>query len=296
MAREGDTLKRLARAVTPPALYAAASRLKRGRPDSPYPYEYVPEGWRGARPGDGWNEASVRDSYLAGWPAFVESVRGTGPQHLGAGYGLLAGHNAVACVSYALALAAWGRPSLSLLDWGGGLGQFYLRGRAALPGVRIEYHCKDVPLLAAQGRALFPEAEHPDVGFSSDESCLTRRYDFVLAATSLHYSEDWRRVLAALARAARGYLMLTRLPCHPDGPAYVYRHRALGSEFLSWSFPAGELLGCAGDAGLTLVREFLLDEAPQPIRGAPSPSTLRAYLFRGRDDHADTDPVADPDS
>ncbi len=266
---------RLLRAAMPPFIYSAAAKLRERRRGQAPPYEFVPGGWQGNLPFSGWNAESVLASYQAGWPDFVESVGGTQPQHLGASYGLLAGHNVVACFSYALALVAQNKRALSILDWGGGIGHYYLRSRAALPHVALEYHCKDVPLLAGHGRTLFPEAV-----FSSDESCFDRRYDFVLASTSLHYSEDWRRVLTALADSAQDCLMLNRLPCHEEGPSYVYRQNALGSRFLSWSFNAGDLLRHAEAAGLSLFREFLISDGPQPIQGAPSPSQMRAYLFR----------------
>ena len=263
------------KAVTPPILYAAARRWQGRQTASGGEYEYVPEGWDGDLSLNGWDAQSILDHYKADWPEFVRSVTETQPQSLPAGYGLLAGHNVVACFSYALALAARNRPALSVLDWGGGIGHYYLRGRAALPDVPIEYHCKDVPLLAEHGRALFPEA-----CFYSDDSCFGRTYDFVLASTSLHYSQDWQRVLLSLARATDGWLLLNRLPCHQEGPAYVYRQRALGSRFLSWSFNAAELLQCAEASGLSLFREFLISDGPQPILNAPSPSVMRAYLFR----------------
>ncbi len=268
-------LNRLLRAATPPFVWAALAGLRGDRRWQAPVYEFVPEGWRDAPPFSGWNAQSVLESYQAGWAAFAESVGGTRPQHLGASYGLVAGHNVVACFSYALALAARDKRALSMLDWGGGIGHYYLRSRAALPEVPIEYHCKDVPLLAEYGQSLFPEA-----AFCSDETCLDRRYDFVLASTSLHYSQDWRRVLTGLADATGDCLLLNRLPCHPDGASYVYRQRALGSEFLSWSLPVTELLRCAEASGLSLFREFLISDGPQPIQNAPSPSTMRAYLFR----------------
>jgi len=268
-------LKQVVKALTPPVLYAAARRWKIPPMSPSGEYEFVPEGWSAVSLSSGWNTRSILDYYQEQWLEFFKSVAGTQPQLLPVGYGQLAGHNVIACFSYALALAAHGKPQLSMLDWGGDIGHYYLRSRAALPDVPIDYHCKDVPLLAEYGRSLFPEAS-----FYTDKSCFNRTYDFVLASTSLHYSEDWRQDLTALAHSTHGCLLLNRLPCHHRAGSYVYRHRALGSEFLSWSLNAEEVLDCAADAGLTLRREFLISDGPQPIKNAPSPSVMRAYLFR----------------
>lgn len=270
-------LKHLVKAVTPPILYEAAHRWKRAAPAPAGEYEFVPEGWAAASHCPGWNAQSILDHSQEQWPEFVRSLTGTQPQLLPVIYGPLAGHNVVACFSYALALAAHQKPQMSMLDWGGGIGHYYLRSRVALPDVPIDYHCKDVPLLASYGRSLFPEAT-----FYSDHSCFDRTYDFVLASTSLHYSEDWERILARLAHSTEGWLLLNRLPCHDGAASYVYRQRALGSEFLSWSLNAEEVLACAADAGVELFREFLISETPQPILNAPHLSRMRAYLFHKR--------------
>ena len=79
-----------------------------------------------------------------------------------------------------------------MLDWGGSTGHSYLLAQALLPDVR---------LLAQYGAQLFP-GQH----FYGDESCLERSYDFVMASSSLHYSEDWQRLLAGLARAPGEYI------------------------------------------------------------------------------------------
>ena len=162
-----------------------------------------------------------------------------------------------------------------MLDWGGAIGQYLLLSRAALPGVVFDYHCKDLPLLAAYGQRL-----HPDAAFSSDEACLSRTYDFVLASSSLHYSHDWVRLFRRLAGATRGCFLLTRTPVHEGGPSYVFSQRAYGSEYLGWSLSRAELEGCAAEAGLTLIREFVMSPASIPIVDAPHPSRQFGFLFR----------------
>jgi putative methyltransferase (TIGR04325 family) len=180
--------------------------------------------------------------------------------------------------AYVLALAARGKSRLSMLDWGGGIGHYYLLARALVPDVVLEYCCKDVPLLAGHGRTLFP-----DQRFCSDDSCLARRYDLVFASASLHYSEDWRSALASLGKAADGYLYITRLPVVTQAPSFVFIQRpyayGYGTEYLGWCLNRGEFLAEAGRAGLALVREFAIGECP-PIAGATEQCRYRGYLFR----------------
>src|SRR5262249_55588004 len=116
--------------------------------------------------------------------------------------------NAILIFGYALALASWRRDTVSVLDWGGGAGLFYLLSRALLPpSVAIEYHVKDLPGVCEYGRQALP-----DVQFYEDESCLQDSYDFVLASNSLQYAEDWHPLVSRLTGATRGYLLLTHVP------------------------------------------------------------------------------------
>ena len=92
-----------------------------------------------------------------------------------------------------------------------------------------------------------------------------------------------------LAGAASPYLLLTRVPVVFDEPSFVVlqrmrRHR-FETESPCWIFNRQELLDAAGDAGVELVREFLVDAGPRsPARPQDE---ARSYLFRalrvGRD-------------
>ena len=168
---------------------------------------------------------------------------------------------------------------MSVLDWGGGVGLFYLLSRALLPDeVELDYHCKDLPALCSYGREALPQAH-----FHEDESCLERRYDLVLASSSLQYSENWSEVLQRLAGAAGSYLYLARVPVVLKCPSFVVLQRAyrygLGTEFLSWVFNRDELLEAASRSGTKLVREFVFGEK-SAIRGTPEQDETRGFLFR----------------
>jgi putative methyltransferase (TIGR04325 family) len=251
-------------------------------------WEYVPEGWARQHVDariKGWNADGVVEAYRRKLPAFREALQGTGPIDFPTSPALRTRRGpeweqrALLAYAYALALASRGTDRLSMLDWGGGVGLFYLLSRALLPPeVEIDYHCKEVPALCAYGREVLPAAR-----FYEDESCLDARYDFVVASSSLQYTEDWQRLLERLAAATCGYLFLTRVPVVPTSRSFVVLQRVgsygLGTAYLSWVFNQSELVGTAVGAGMELVREFVFGYRP-PIRGAPEQDETRGFLFR----------------
>jgi putative methyltransferase (TIGR04325 family) len=286
---------------TPPYLWQALKWAKDGlrarreaepvvgplpaEPGPPTEWEYVPEGW--ARPVPGWTVDGVAEAYADRWPSYVEALSGPGP--LGIEHGVPTGervdrydraaHNTIVSYGYAAALAGHGARRLSILDWGGGLGHYEPLTRALLPGVELEFHCKELPAVADRGRRL-----SPDVPFHDDDSCLERRYDLVLASSSLQYAEDWRHLLLSLGKATAGYLFVTRLPVALRASSFVVLQRAYRygykTEYLGWVVSRQELLREAASARLELVREFLLS-AWFSAAGAPEdPVEHRGYLFR----------------
>ncbi len=297
-------LKRAKDAARPAGAPPAAAAPPQPQEDGPRPrppeWEYVPEGW--ARQASdprvkGWDVNAIAASYRAKWPAFVRALEP--PRPLGIAHEVPVGvevpnddraaHNTLVSYAYVLALAAGGRPQVSLLDWGGGSGHYYLVSKSVLPGVEIDYHCKDVPKLCALGRELVPEGR-----FYDDESCLERTYDLVLASGSLQYSAPWQETLARLAAAAARYLFVTRLPIALDTDSFVVVQRpyAYGyeTEYLGWVLNRGEVIAAGEAAGLELAREFLMS-AWLSAEGAPEvPVEYRGYLFRRpeRPRHAST--------
>lgn len=269
-----STVKKIIRLLAPPLVYQVASRWKKRTPQDTL--SYVPKGWQEKAAYRGWNVESVLEAYKATWPRLVRESQTAAQFNVIMGAEDVGLQNILLCFAYSLALAAQGKESLSLLDWGGAIGQYKLLAQAALPGVPIEYHCKDVPLLAEYGQQI-----NSDAFFSSDAvSCLSRSYDFVLVSGSLQYSEDWQADFRALARATHGYLLLTRTPVNDGGSSFVFSQSAYGSEWLGWSFSQSELFACAAAAGLLLVREFLMSNDDIPIVNAPYPSKQRGFLFR----------------
>jgi len=297
------TLRQLAKQILPPFITSLLIRAARGEGRRGAPeWEYVPDGWshvpRGTKAGagaSGWNVESVARTQRAKWDRFVELMQADGGTAPLAVYheastltnDSLVAHHTFMTYGYVLALAARAaRPigstsdRLSILDWGSGLGHYAVVSRALLPDVTLDYHARDLPLLCDAGRATIPGATFHD----TDASALgePRRYDLIVASGSLHYHQEWRQILGGFATASRRFVYVTRLPIVHHAPSFVViqRPRAGGydTEYLGWFFNRAEFLRGAHEAGLRLVREFLVDERPH-THGAPEQCEFRGYLF-----------------
>ncbi|HEY6451735.1 MAG TPA: methyltransferase domain-containing protein [Steroidobacteraceae bacterium] len=244
--------------------------------------QYVPDGWHATR---SWNDPSVADAQEKHWPILVRNVSGPGP--LGVAHFPWhttredrADHNVMMSYGYVLALSARKRDAISVLDWGGGAGHYWLYSKALLPEVELEYHCFDLPSLCSLGRRLLP-----GIHVGADEAeFLGRRYDLVISSSALHYFEDWRSEVDKLAQATGEYLYVSRLQVVTRAASFVAAHRMHHSgygEFLSWCINRQEFLNCLERCGLELVREFVYYNR-SVIRGAPEQGDCRGYLFRRR--------------
>ncbi len=282
-------LKHVLREVVPPAAWRVMRELRGHRAGSgghaAREWEYVPEGWAYAQAhpeARGWDVEEIRDVYARKWPRFRALVQGTAPLGVAHESDLvsnedLVSHNAVMGFGYVLALAARNRQSVSLLDWGGGIGHYYLISQALFPDLAVDYHCKDARALAEYGAEVLPEGH-----FYHDESCLAGSYDLVMASTSLHYTENWQPLVRALAQSARSYLYVTGLPTVRAAASFVFVQRpyayGYNTEYLGWCLNRDEFLSCAALADVTLVREFVVGLKP-PVHNAPEQVVYRGFLF-----------------
>ncbi len=253
--------------------------------------EYVPEGWQTKHLQiKGWNVESVPMRIKANWPLFLHTVESRGPLTVAhplwnadraptPGAGDYAWHNTAMAYAYVLALAARRLNRLSLLDWGGGTGHYYILSKALIPDVEFDYHCKDVPLLCQYGRELLPEA----IFYEDEEVCLKRSYDLVLASASLQYCHDWKGTVSRLASVSRSYLYVTRIPIVRHAASFVVVQRMYShgyqTEFLSWFLNREEFLNHMASLQMELVREFLINEWIYAHK-APEDGECRGFLFR----------------
>lgn len=277
------------RRITPPFLLHAARRVRgkiTGSRAALPVWERVPEGWARAQADEfvrGWNVPSVEKWHRQRFELWSRAFRapkplGTSEYAVDSTEQYLHSHNVHVSFAYVLALAARNRARLAVLDWGGGIGQYYLLARSVLPELELAYHCKDVPLICSAGRQL-----NPEVTFHDDETCLERSFDLVVASNSLQYGEDWRGTLGKLAAAAGAFLYVAQLPTVLETPSFVavqrpYAHQ-LETEYLGWIFNQREFLAVAGDLGLDVVREFFFGNTLD-VHRAHEPAVHRGFLLR----------------
>lgn len=288
---------RFAKLLVPPLFLNAAkwfyyTCLKVAGVDRFVDYEYIKDGWSYVNSHAevrGWNVEEILGVQKKRWQKFKKSVEATGTLGLSNEFDVtqsidLAQHNTLVSFGYVVALAARNKKKLSILDWGGGIGHYYVLAKSLVPNVEIEYHCKEVPALAQYGSELFPKQR-----FYSDDTCLDRTYDLVVASASLHYTEKWEGLLSSLARAAECYLFVTRLPTVLRTSSFVFLQRpyAFGydTEYLGWCINRDHFLAEAKTMGLVLFREFLVAEQPYIFR-APEQCIYRGFLFRPETDHS----------
>jgi putative methyltransferase (TIGR04325 family) len=247
---------------------------------------YEPRGWIPNGPHRrGWNQESVAAAQQKHWPVLVQNLEGSGP--LGVSHlptrttrENTNDHNIMMSYGYVLTRAARERDRLSILDWGGGVGHYYLYSRALLPGVAIEYHCYDVPTLCRAGRRL-----QPDVQFHEEAADLAgAKFDLVISSSSLHYFENWQEAAGMLAQCTGAFLYIARLMTVTRGPSFVVRQRSTqgyGTEFQAWFLNREELLKCLERLGMKLVREFVFEEN-WLVRNAPEHGDCRGFLYERR--------------
>lgn len=249
-------------------------------------WEFLPDGWKRASGTRSWDAMEVARSYREKWPRFLDALEGPGPlgvnQEVPVGAAMyrydLVAQNSVLAYAMALARAHDGSRRLSVLDWCGALGHFYVLAKRLFPDLELDYHCREAPAVSAEGREVLPE-----VTFYDTDDCFERSYDLVIASGSLQYEEDWQRPLGNLAHASARWAFVTRVPVVREHASFVVVQRAYrygyGTETIGWVLNREEFLGAAADAGLELEREFVVH--PQwTIEGAPEAPTHAGFLLR----------------
>ena len=261
---------RIVKPIVPPFLWSIGKDVKRRLSRSVDHYAYAPHGWETPLPpGEGnetyWSTFVAQERVLC--QELIERVR--------AGHPVLTSDDEImnyVTFGYVLALAARHRDRLSVIDYGGNLGDYYWVGKALLTGVELEYHCKELPAIAAAGRVLTPEAT-----WHTDDSCFAASYDLVMFSGSLPYLPDWKDTLQSATHSTRHYLFLSA-PSVTGVPTFVITQRSGGVTNLQYLFNRSEIIDTVQRAGLCLVREFAMGGHP-PVANAPEQPRSIGWLF-----------------
>jgi putative methyltransferase (TIGR04325 family) len=252
-----------------------------GRLKSPSDWQirYSPEGWQDFPQKAGWNAGELVQARSTDWKAYLERLAGTAPlgfKHTGTDPSDVfdvGWQNLHLAFGYALGLAAQRRSEISILDWGGGLGQYYWLSRALYPELKLKYACKEMPAFVEAGRELSPQVE-----WTSNDQCLSEAHDLILMSGSLQYERDWKSLLARISSSQSRYFYLTRLPVALRGESYASVQTGMGSQMMLWTLSREDLLATLRGLGWTLVREIVLEEKPE-ITDAPEPCVVRGFLL-----------------
>jgi putative methyltransferase (TIGR04325 family) len=281
-------LKNFIRQLVPPVVWNSI-RYARSTLSSPSSEirecEYIPEGWKyQIESAEGWNHSSISDIEKTKWNEFVRLLEGTDPVGIAHEAAKLENrnlpaHHSIMCFGYVLAMVGNQRSTLSILDYGGGLGHYFLFARALLPSLKLSYFCMDLASFCSEGKKLLPEVTF----FDSPKQCDSHKYEIIFASGSFHYTKDWKALLKSFVEWSSSYVFLTRVPTVRDAATYVmiqrpYRY-GYQTEYLGWVLNRKELLQYCRDLGLILVREFLVAEGLE-ILNAPEQPDFCGFLFR----------------
>ena len=282
--------KRVALRWLPPVLadaikHARDRLVSAGLPGAgPPSWEMVPdtdEVWEGHQ---GWSHESIARTQQRKWQDFLQSVEGTrafgqsheAPRDAAPDVGP---HNTIMSFAYAFGRAALGRQRVSVLDWGGGLGHYFVYARKLYPELDMDFVIKDLPGLCEIGRALLPDATF----ISEETQALARRYDLVFASSSLHYTRDCYGLLGRLCASAERWLMITRLPIVEENDDFVVVQRphmyGYMTEYPGWFINRRRLIDFVTGCGFMLDRQFLVAERPH-VPNAPEQAQYGGFLFR----------------
>jgi putative methyltransferase (TIGR04325 family) len=264
------TSKQVVKAIVPPLLWNIGRECKQRLIRSTDRLAYAPRGWNTPLPPGG------NETY---WNRFVERERAWCPgliARVGAGDPVLTSDDAILgylAFGYVLALTARRTDTITVLDYGGNLGEYYWISKALLPNVQLVYHCKELPAVAAAGRDL-----SPDVTWHTDDRCLEGSYDLVLFSGSLPYLRDWPSMLQQAERATRHYLFLADTPSVRTVPTYVITQRTAGVTSLGYVFNRSEIIDTVQRTGLRLIRDFTMGRHG-PVANAPEQPLYAGLLF-----------------
>jgi putative methyltransferase (TIGR04325 family) len=115
-----------------------------------------------------------------------------------------------------LAVEAFDKRSIKILDFGGGPGTTYADIQGKLYTSNFEYHIIETPANCEAGRSLFPSnpnlhfiAANPNNDHQFD--IHADKYDIVMSSSTIQYSHNWKELLTKLIKCNLKYFVLLRL-------------------------------------------------------------------------------------
>ena len=172
----------------------------------------------------GWDDLSIVLSRVEQ----IKEIKGSLQSHLPLGKTKADHHNFIT-FGYVLGLVAT-KDKISILDWGGAFGHYYLYAKRLFPNLQIEYTCKELPNTINYGKQYNKEIRF----IKSDKEAVSKTYDLVFASSSLQYSDDWQKTLHQLGTATKSYLFIARVHLITKEISQKVAEEAYGKNINSW--------------------------------------------------------------
>lgn len=183
-------------------------------------------------------------------------------------------HNINMTFAYVLTLAAHLKTKVSILDWGSGMGHYYLMSKRFLSDVEIDYHCVEVPEMAKLGKMI-----NKNVSWYSNDNYLKNTYDLVMINASLQYVKEWKSFFNKLSPCVGNYLFVTRIPTVENVNGFVAIQNENGVKMLHQQINSKELASTVEGCGFQTLFEFLIGDRPF-IKNAPEQCEMKGWLFK----------------
>lgn len=134
------------------------------------------------------------------------------------------------------------KQTVSILDFGGGLGLTYYHVAHGLPNKDgLQFDVVDIPEVCRSGKEIF--SDEPYISFYENLPLPNKKqpYDIVHLGSSLQYIEDWKAFLHELAELKAYYMVFTNLQAG-DVPTYATVQNYYGSTMPNWFFNLEEFI------------------------------------------------------
>lgn len=233
------SLRKILSGLTPPAL---TEFYRRSRGDFDSPWEGVYKHYRDVPASGGGYESGVVVSAMAEHTRKLKETLAAGlePEEEFDGDNLP--------LPLLAACASEGSP-VRILDFGGGMGEGYLRLKAAMTGP-VEYHIVELELNCAEGRRLFEGAG--DIFFHAALPKEMAGVDIAHINSALQYIEDYAGLLGRLADYKPRYILLARLSAVESETFASMQKNLEGTTLPYWFFNTGEIVQLLASKGYRL--------------------------------------------
>lgn len=250
-------------------------------------WEYAPKGFDTKINEGGWNIESIAVLQRDKWGDYSNRIKSTqnfGVNHENPDSSIENDpffHNLLASFAYVITLSGSKKESINFLDWGGGIGHYGLLAEELIKpsDIKLNYYCFDFPSFCNYGKTI-----NPKFNFFSDPSQFQdRKFDLVMASSSIWYENDWKIGVDKLCNYDSNFLYITRMIFINKQTSYVaiQRPKLMGydTEYLFWVINKTEFINYLATKKYSLIREFEFGNVP-PIFKGPEQGSMKGFLFK----------------